>query len=55
MAGATVDVKDGIATITGEVKDTAFTALVSAIKGVKSVVNSTTLPAPVVTTPPQLL
>lgn len=50
-----VDVKDGIATITGECKDDACKShcydLVTAIKGVKSVVNNCTvapLPMPVV-------
>ena len=54
-AGTMVDVKDGIATISGECKDdmckAACEKMVSAVKGVKSVVNNCTVappPAPVV-------
>lgn len=53
LSGLVVDVKDGVATITGEVKDDAAKAAVDAlkdVKGVKSVVNSTTIappPAPI--------
>ena len=50
MAGAVVDVKDGVATLTGEVKDDACKALcektIGAIKGVKSVVNNCTVTPP---------
>ncbi len=56
LTGAMVDVKDGVATITGEMKDDACKALcektIGAIKGVKSVVNSCTVTPPVVVTPP---
>ena len=59
MTGATVEVTDGIATISGEVKDAECKAMsekqVGGIKGVKSVVNNCTVtppppppPAPVV-------
>ncbi len=54
FAGAMVDVKDGVATLTGEMKDDACKAAcekaITAISGVKSVVNNTTVtppPAPV--------
>ena len=53
--GTMVDVKDGIATISGECKDdmckAACEKMVTAVKGVKSVVNNCTVappPAPVV-------
>jgi hyperosmotically inducible periplasmic protein len=56
LTGAMVDVKDGVATITGEMKDDACKALcektIGAIKGVKSVVNSCTVTPAVVVTPP---
>ncbi len=50
-AGATVDVKDGVATIAGEFKDETskanFVKMVTGIKGVKSVTdNSTVAPPP---------
>jgi len=58
MSGMTVDVKDGVATLSGEVKDEATKAMcestAKAVKGVKSVVNNCTVtpapapPAPVV-------
>ena len=55
LSGATVAIKDGVATISGELKDpaaqAAAEAAVKAVKGVKSVTNVTTLtppPAPVV-------
>jgi len=52
MTGAMADVKDGIVTLSGECKDSACKAMcektVSGIKGVKSVVNNCTFPAPVV-------
>ena len=56
LAGArVVDVKDGVATIDGEVKDDACKArcekTVTDIKGVKSVVNNCTVPAPVAAPP----
>jgi hyperosmotically inducible periplasmic protein len=50
MAGTTVDVKDGVATIGGECKDDACKAAcekaVAGIKGVKSVVNNCTVAPP---------
>lgn len=49
---ATVSVTDGVATLTGECKDDACKAkceeLAKSAKGVKSVVNNLTVPAPVV-------
>ncbi|HRD57571.1 MAG TPA: BON domain-containing protein [Ferruginibacter sp.] len=49
-AGVMVMVTDGVATLSGEVADdaakTALDASVKAIKGVKSVVNNATIPAP---------
>ncbi len=58
MAGMTAEVKDGVVTLAGEVKDEATKAMcestATAIKGVKSVVNNCTVtpppppPAPVV-------
>ncbi|MEQ1554042.1 MAG: BON domain-containing protein [Ferruginibacter sp.] len=51
MAGTTVSVKDGVATLSGECKDDACKAncekAVAAIKGVKSVVNNCTVTPPV--------
>lgn len=50
LNGLMVDVKDGIATVTGEVKDAAAQAAaqtaVAAVKGVKSVQNNVTIAAP---------
>lgn len=50
LQGLVVDVKDGIATVTGEVKDAASQTLaqtaIAAVKGVKSVQNNTTIAAP---------
>lgn len=50
LTGAMVDVKDGVATITGEMKDDACKALcektIGGIKGVKTVVNSCTIAPP---------
>ncbi|MGC4104193.1 BON domain-containing protein [Ferruginibacter sp.] len=50
MSGAMVDVKDGVATISGEVKDTACKSLcektVAGIKGVDKVVNNCTVAPP---------
>lgn len=50
FSGLRADVKDGVATITGEVKDEstrmAVTPAVSAVKGVSSVQNNTTVAAP---------
>lgn len=50
VTGAAFDVKDGVATITGEAKDeatkAALAAAVTAVNGVKSVVNSVTVAAP---------
>lgn len=49
-AALTADVKDGIATVSGEVKyesvKTTATELAAAVKGVKSVENNTTIAAP---------
>lgn len=54
-ANVTVSVNEGVATISGEVKDDATKAAVAAAakgaKGVKDVVNNTTVPAPVVVVP----
>jgi len=54
-SGATIEVKDGVATISGEFKDeaakAAAEAVAKAVKGVKSVVNNGTIAAPVVTAP----
>ncbi len=50
MTATTVDVKDGIVTLTGECKDDACKAMCEkttlAVKGVKSVVNNCTIAAP---------
>ena len=50
MAGTTVDVKDGVATISGQCKDDACKAMcektVGAIKGVDKVVNNCTVTPP---------
>jgi hyperosmotically inducible periplasmic protein len=50
MAGTTVDVKDGVATISGVCKDDACKAMcektIGAIKGVKSVTNNCTVAPP---------
>lgn len=50
-SNAVVTVTDGVATLTGEVKDDATKAALEAsvknVKGVKSVVNNTVVPAPV--------
>lgn len=50
MAGCAVDVKDGVATLSGECKDDACKALcektIGGIKGVKSVVNNCTVAPP---------
>lgn len=56
MTGAMVDVKDGVATISGECKDDACKAkcekIAADVKGVKSVVNNCSVtPAPVMNTP----
>jgi len=54
-AGLRADVKDGIATVSGEVKDqsgkTAATELAAGVKGIKSVENNVTVAAP---PPPQV-
>ena len=57
LSGTYVDVKDGVATLTGEVKDeaarSAAETTAKGVKGVKSVVNNLTVapaPAPVVIT-----
>ena len=50
MAGAMVDVKDGVTTISGECKDDACKAdcekLAQEVKGVKTVINNLTVAAP---------
>lgn len=50
MTGAVADVKDGVVTLTGEVKDEACKEMcgkeIAAVKGVKSVVNNTTVAPP---------
>ncbi|MFN8243339.1 MAG: BON domain-containing protein [Ferruginibacter sp.] len=50
LTGAVADVKDGVVTITGEMKDSACKALcektIGAVKGVKSVVNNCTVTPP---------
>ena len=57
LSGAMVEVTDGVATISGEVKDAAAQAAAEAavkgVKGIKSVTNATSVvaPAPVVITP----
>ncbi len=52
----TVDVKDGVATLSGEVKDhdakEKATAAAKDVNGIKSVENNVTFPAPVVQAPP---
>jgi hypothetical protein len=57
-ANVMVMVNEGVATLSGEVADdatkTSLDAKVKDIKGVKSVVNNTTVPAPVVFTPPTI-
>jgi hyperosmotically inducible periplasmic protein len=61
--GLTVDVKDGVVTLSGEVMDdaakTAVAAALTGMKGVKSVVNNTTVkpppPPPVVINPDDVL
>ncbi|MGB7067937.1 MAG: BON domain-containing protein [Pyrinomonadaceae bacterium] len=61
VAGATVTVKDGVATLTGEVADAAAKAKAEAsakVEGVKSVVNNLTikpLPTPVPASPDPIL
>lgn len=56
MMGTMVDVKDGVATITGECKDDACKAMcektITAIKGVKSVVNNCTVKPVEIIAPP---
>lgn len=50
LAGTTVDVKEGVVTLAGEVKDEASKALAEttakAVKGVKSITNNLSVPAP---------
>lgn len=59
MAGMTVTVSEGVATLSGECKDDACKinceSIVKGMKGVKSVVNNCTVPAPVVINPDQEL
>ena len=56
MATTSVDIKDGVVTITGECKDDACKSMcektVTGIKGVKSVVNNCTTAPVVVVAPP---
>jgi len=56
LTGAVVEVKDGIATLTGELKDDQAKALaettIKALKGVKSVVNNCTVTPPPPPPPP---
>ncbi len=55
-SGVTVEVKDGVATLSGEVKDQGASEKAGAaakdIKGVKNVENNVTVTPPVVETPP---
>lgn len=57
--GLGVDVKDGVVTLSGQVTDeatrTAVEAALKGVKGVKSVVNSLTVPPPVVINPDDTL
>ncbi len=52
LSNLSTEVKDGVATITGEVKDESTKSLVTetakGVKGVKSVVDNTTITAPVI-------
>jgi len=56
LTGVTVEVKGRVATLNGEVKDASAKAMATAIgkeiKGLKSVVDNTTIAAPVVETAP---
>ncbi len=56
MAGAMVDVKDGVATLTGECKDESCKAecekITQDVKGVKSVINNLAIMAPPPPPPP---
>lgn len=57
-AGATIEVKDGVASISGIFKDeaakTAAEAAAKVVKGVKSVINNGTVEAPVVAAPVEI-
>ena len=59
MAGMTTSVTDGVVTLSGECKDEECKAscekLIKEVKGVKSVINNCTLPAPVVISPDETL
>jgi osmotically-inducible protein OsmY len=59
MSGLTVSVKDGVATITGECSDDACKVncenAIRGMKGVKSIVNNVTVPAPVIINPDEAL
>lgn len=59
VQGVTVNVVNGVATISGEFADeatkTSTEALVKAVKGVKSVVDSATITPPVVISPDDML
>ena len=59
MSGMTTSVTDGVVTISGECKDEECKAncekLIKEVKGVKSVINNCTLPAPVVINPDDTL
>ncbi len=56
MTGAMVDIKDGVATLTGECKDESCKAdcekIAQDVKGVKSVINNLTIMAPPPPPPP---
>ncbi|HSN48252.1 MAG TPA: BON domain-containing protein [Flavobacterium sp.] len=59
MSGMTTTVTDGVVTISGQCKDEACKAscenIIKGVKGVKSVVNNCTIPAPVVINPDETL
>ena len=59
MAGMTTSVTDGVVTLSGECKDEECKAscekLIKEVKGVKSVINNCTIPAPVVISPDEML
>ncbi len=55
IPGTAVNVKDGIVTVSGEVRDMAEKAAIDAalegIKGVKSIINNITIAAPAISVP----
>ena len=59
MSGMTTSVTEGVVTISGQCKDEACKAscenIIKGVKGVKSVVNNCTIPAPVVINPDETL